>query len=201
MLGDRARQINTDVTILNSINKSLQARSLINLNSIPLRETDLTPASDPDLRFTDFFYSLKYKPSYKNSRQDQPFLIYSDLIVERKKYVRFGTIKELEERAKTDKEIAFILKWCDLTEERLEQARSCIQLDLPLPFDILVYEKYLKDIVEKETGVRPEGTMLRPQTVEECERVRVQVYVNGKKIQDSPAMRKLVKEAKGYANN
>ena len=201
MLGDRAREINTDVTILNSINKSLQARLMINLNSIPLKETEISPANNPDLRYTDFRYELRYKPSYKDYKKDIPFLIHSDLFISRKKYIRFGTVKELEERAKTDKEIAFILKWCDLTEERLTQARNCVQMDFPLPINTVKLEEYLKDIVEKETGIRPEGTMFKPQEIERSENTRIQVYVNGKKIQDSPAMRRLVKEAKGYANN
>ena len=41
------------------------------------------------------------------------------------------------------------------TEERLEQARNCVQMDFPLPINTVKLEEYLKDIVEKETGVRP----------------------------------------------
>lgn len=197
MLGDRVRDANIGVTILNSVKKPLVARCHFDLNSVPVKEGDF-PTEDNDIVYSDLIYRVVYKPSFKDCKQNEPYMLECDMF--EGKYFRFADMEDLKEKAKTDKRIAFLLRWTNLNEGLLIQAKQLLQVRLPICFNTVEYERYLKDIVEKETGVRPEHSMLKNSSVSEIEKERYKQYVTVSKITKYDKKNRMKAEEKLYAN-
>lgn len=197
MLGDRVRDANINVTILNSVKKPIVARCHFDLNSVPVKEGDY-PTEENDIVYSDLIYRVVYKPSYKENKQHVPYMLECDMF--EGKYFRFADMEDLKEKAKTDKRIAFLLRWTNLNEGLLIQAKQLLQVRLPICFNTVKYERYLKDIVEKETGVRPEYSMLKNPNISEVEKERYKQYVTVSKVTTMNKKQKMKAEEKLYAN-
>lgn len=131
------------------------ARALIDITGKPLNGR-FNPAEDKDLMYTDFSYYITYRPVVKQRYEGKHF-IFSD---ENKycKPARFETIQELEEIAKKNKVISFVLKWgISITDKTLYMLSHSPRMRAFLfgADRIEAYDKYLREEIKKETGNYP----------------------------------------------
>lgn len=155
MLGDKIR----DVLAENSLKFPFVPRACLNINSVPLKPGE-TPTTNSDLRYSRMEAYIVYKPYPFRKYRGRDFLIRSDMFTQAERY-RFKDIEDVIEQSKEIKELAFVLQWSNLTEELLAVAKELKQVQIPLPFDILKYRNHLQDIIEAETGERPEAGLLQ----------------------------------------
>lgn len=196
MLGDNARSARVDVTILNSVKKPLVGRMLFNLNSIPVRDGEF-PGNNSDLIYSNLQYTIVYKPSFKANRQDVPFMLEGDMLPNKR--IRFGSYQHLLELSTKDKLVNFILRWSNIDEWMIKKARSLLQIRIPVYFNLRAYEEHLKDIIEQETGTRPEDIEFKSAELAEAEEIRYNAYINGKKLENFRVSEREAKEARDNA--
>lgn len=157
MLGDNARR-----ALLEVYGRGvLQSCALINLDSEPLKPYDM-PLTNPSLRYTKMRYYIRYIPALRvtQKKRKKKYVIYSDLIERtRLESFRFDTWEEVEEEAKHNKEIRFLLEYTNLNKNLIDILERNLMFDFPLLFDYERYEKTLRDKIEERTGVRPDYSM------------------------------------------
>lgn len=157
--------------------KPIFPRLCVNLDGLPLGDYE-TPLTNRNLRFTNFNDYIKYQPSVKRSQQNQPFILMTDLAPNR--CIRFGSWEELINNKAIAKEIAWLLQFSEIKPELLEIAKQNLQIPIYICIDICAYDKYLKDIVESETGVRPDYSMLKPRAFTEADIQRYEDWQHNK---------------------
>ena len=169
MLGDMAKKGVTE----HKGRSPFFPHALININAIPLKETE-SPLTNRDLRFSDCHDYIKYLPSWLKKNNGKGFMLVTDLIPNGK--IRFGSWEELMSNERFKKEIAWLLKFSKLSEYHLELAEQNPSVPIYLSTDMCMYDKYLRDMVEKETGVRPDYSMLKPQCMIEADVLRFEEW-------------------------
>lgn len=153
MLGDAARR-----ALLEKYARTpLQVRALININEEPLKPYDI-PLTNPDLRYTNFDYTLRYcmQPAQGKDKL-QKYYIYSDLLDGEK--FKFDKWEEVEEEAKKNKSLAFLMKYSNFNKETFEIVKKNIFYCFKIYFDYAKYCNKLLDQIESTTGVRPDYSM------------------------------------------
>jgi hypothetical protein len=173
MLGDMGKKVVTE----HKGRSPFFPRICINLNALPLGEYE-TPFTNRDLRFTQLRDYFKYVPATTHKAKDKPFMLITDLIPNGK--IRFGTWEELISNKQFEKEIAWLLKFSDMRPELLEIAEQNMQVAIYIYTDVYKYDKYLKDMVEKETGVRPNYSMLKAKALNEADVLRFEEWMKNK---------------------
>ena len=134
MLGDLGNR----AIIENSGKTNLFPRARININSLPVKEGD-NPMFDRDIKSTDLYYTIKYKPFHSGKRALVPFCINADILGVAN--FRFSSYEDFVEKAEDNKVLKWILENCDFTPELLEIAKANIMLGIPIPFDVVKYCK------------------------------------------------------------
>lgn len=157
--------------------KLIFPRLCVNLDGLPLKDFE-SPLTNRNLRFTNFKDYFKYQPSVKRSQKDRPFLLMTDLAPNR--CIRFGSWEELINMEEIKKEVSWLLKFTEMRPELLEIAEQNIQIPIYINMDVYAYDKYLRDMVEKETGVRPDYSMLKPKAFSEADIQRFEDWMKNK---------------------
>ena len=156
MIGGKAEQIAVTAT---GAKKAIFTHAIISLDSVPVYRKDLLNAN-PDIRCTNFLFYVKYKPVIFNKqiygltgtpyqrKTDKHYVIVTNFM--RRKSLRFKNIPELKRLAKTDKEIAFLLKYTNLDEDKLITARQLMEFPIYFTFDYARYDRMIRERVIKE---------------------------------------------------
>lgn len=131
------------------------ASAILDINGKPLNGRFPTTQKG-DLIFTDFSFHLVYRPVVKKKYADKYFVITD--FSKGFRPIRFNNLEELKEIAKTNKVMAFILKWgAPITEQVLQIMTSSPRITLALfgVEQLIAYDKYLREEIKKETGSYP----------------------------------------------
>jgi hypothetical protein len=145
MIGDLAKRGVTE----ESANKVCNPYARISLNDFPLcDETDLTA-----LKTTDFRYTLRYKPAPNKIYKNKMFIISCDLIDDGvgKTSTRVIDYKDLVERAKTHKSLAWLIRNTNISPALFKIAKTNPGMIIPIACDI---PKYFKKIGDKSLNLR-----------------------------------------------
>jgi len=145
MIGDLAKRGVTE----ESANKVCNPYAKISLNDLPCHmETDLTA-----LKTTDFRYVLRYKPAPNKIYKNKKFIISCDLIDDGvgKTSTRVIDYKDLVERAKTHKSLAWLIRNTNISANLFKIAETNPGMFIPIGFDM---SKYLKKIGDKSLSLR-----------------------------------------------
>lgn len=134
MLGDLGNR----AIIENSGNLNLFPRARININSLPVKNGD-NPMFDRDIKSTDLYFTIKYKPFHSGKRAKVPFCINADILGVAN--FRFSDYDDFVEKAKDNVVLKWILENCEFTPELCEIARANIMLGIPIPFNVVNYCK------------------------------------------------------------
>ena len=156
MIGGRAEQIAVAAT---GAKKAIFTHAIISLDSVPVYRSDLLSAN-PNIRCTNFLFYVKYKPVIANNKiyglngtpyqrkTDKHYVIVTSFM--KRKSLRFKNISELKRLAKTDKEVAFLLEYTNLSEEMLTTARQLMDFPIYFTFDYARYDRMIRERVIKE---------------------------------------------------
>ena len=184
MLGDKNRLILAE----NSLKIRIVAYACLNINSVPLKSGE-TPTTNCDLRYTRMETYIVCKPFAFKKYRGRDFFIRSDMFTQYERY-RFRDMEDLIEQSKEVKELEFLLQWSNLTEEHIAVARELKQVQIPIAFDIVRYKKHLQDMIEAETGERPETGLFYEKEME---------IVNDKRVEDD--IIKTIENQNGFCRN
>lgn len=132
MLGDLGNQ----AIIENSGKLNLFPRARININSLPVKEGD-NPMFNRDIKSTDLYYTIKYKPFHSGKRAKVPFCINADILGVAN--FRFADYDDFVNKAENNKELKWIYENCEFTRELCEIAKANIMLGIPIPFNVTKY--------------------------------------------------------------
>lgn len=156
MIGGKAEQIAVAAT---GAKKAIFTHAFINLNSVPVYRSDLLSAN-PDIRCTNFLFYVKRKPIVMynkiaglsgrpyHRKTDKHFVLVTSFLT--RKSLRFKNFAELKKLAKTDKEIAFLLEYTNLSVEMLQTANQLIDFPIYFTFDYNRYDRMIRELVIKE---------------------------------------------------
>lgn len=185
MLGDK----NRDVLAENSLKFPFFTRALLDLNSVPLND-DKIPTVDNDLVYSNLQIYITYKPYAFKKYRDRPYILFSDMLKHQNlDVVRFSSLEHLRELAKENKDIAFILKWCTIEEEHLKLAYELAEIKIPVYFNVVKYRTHLKDMIETETGERPEIGLFQIAEDEEINHIRVGARIDETRVEAADSAR------------
>ena len=141
-IGDKA----WEEFIASSEGKRVFKRVLTHLDEkAPENITDDDFLFDPNLKFTNGHYEVIYRPFTKQIKHSAecPFLIRCDLFPGAK--IRIANYEHLKKISKDCKEAAWLIKWCPLSRELFDLARTNFGVPITFTPDWLAYAKYIKE--------------------------------------------------------
>ena len=142
MIGDRARVAIADARLLTN-----PTRILLNINPQLLKLGE-TPETNPDLVYTTGLYNLTYRRlTHTGALNKKRFCLRFDF---GKGYVKFDSLKELKEQAKTNDHVRFLLEYTNLQPHMLNIAVCNESMQIPVSLDMCKYDKK----VRKDLGVK-----------------------------------------------
>lgn len=143
MIGDRAKGVITNVRHLTN-----PTRMLININPQLLKLGE-TPDQNPDLVYTTGLYNLTYRRlTHTGAINKKRFCLRFDF---GKGYVKFESLKELKEQAKTNEHVRFLLEYTNFDSHMLDIALCNEAMQIPVSFDMCKYDKKVrKDLGETD---------------------------------------------------
>lgn len=139
MIGSNTKEM----FIANTVKKRYHSYALMNLDIEPIQKGD-TPLTNENIVLTNGLYYMRYEPVKGGvSCIDKPFLIKSDLFVMDK--IRVSGYIGLEQVAKQNKKVDFILKFSNISSETFGIAKKYPGLQVPIAIDYTKYEKCIKE--------------------------------------------------------
>lgn len=178
MIGDLAKGL---VLAENASYKRCQARAAFHLDSEPIDFSQESPITNRNIVFSRGDITLRYNPSVLSYNKTTPYLLKNDLFP--KGILRFNSYEDVIEQSKTNKRLAFIIKYGNIKKEHFDLAYEHVGMDLYFGIDVLKYTNDVKDKIEARTGVRPQGTVLFHPILNEGERARRKMFLenNGRR--------------------
>ena len=145
MIGDRAREFITNTRLLTN-----PTRILVNINP-QLLVAGETPETNPNLVYTTGLYSLTYRRlTHTGALNKKRFCLRFDF---GKGFVKFDSLKELREQAKSNDHVRFLLEYTNLQSYMLAIALLNESMQIPVCFDMCKYDKKVRnDLGEKDTN-------------------------------------------------
>lgn len=148
MIGDNARKIIANARLLTN-----PTRILLNINPQLLKLGE-TPETNPDLVYTTGLYNLTYRRlTHTGALNKKRFCLRFDF---GKGYVKFDCLKELEEQAKTNEHVRFLLEYTNLQPHMLNIAVCNESMQIPVCLDLCKYDKK----VRKDLGIKSQTEYL-----------------------------------------
>lgn len=148
MIGDRGKEVIASARLLTN-----PTRILINLNPQLLKLGE-TPDMNPDLVSTTGLYNLTYrKLTHTGALNKKRFCLRFDF---GKGYVKFDSYRELQEQAKTNEHVRFLLEYTNLQPYMLAIALCNESMQIPVVLDMCKYDKK----VRADLGVTNENEYL-----------------------------------------
>lgn len=144
MIGDRARGVIANARLLTN-----PTRILVNINPQLLKVGE-TPDTNPNLVYTTGLYNLTYRRlTHTGAVNKKKFCLRFDF---GKGYVKFDSLKELKEQAKTNEHVRFLLEYTNLESYMLSIALLNESMQIPVCFDMCKYDKKVRnDLGEKDS--------------------------------------------------
>lgn len=127
----------------------------VDLRGIPISEQDL-PITNPYLFFLNFDCYVAYRPSLRKKNIGKPFV----MVIANTPCAcpRFSNVEELNNIAKDNLYVSFLLKWGEpITDEMLQfiSTQGAIKVYLfPYP-RIKAYDEHLREVYKQENGEYP----------------------------------------------
>lgn len=144
-MGDRARGI-----IANALELNYPTRIEINYKLIP-PDFGETPDINPTMFFTTGLYCLSYKKyTHSGAVNMKRFCIKADFV--NRQFIKFFSWHDLQEQAKTNDHVKFLLEYTNLNEQMLNIAAQNEDMRIPFCLDIVKYDKE----VRPKTGKKPD---------------------------------------------
>lgn len=175
MIGDKGREV-----VASSDNKSLQPCAYISLEGKRHQPGEM-PCTDPNFRFTNFDYYVKYKESANKTKRYKPYVICADIFTfEGFKSIRVKDYEEFLEKAKTNKELAWIVKHTIHSKKLFDLAKANIHLPMKLIIDIV---KYADEVIKNDPNGDKAKDVFMIRDLAEAEKIRHEQYLKkiGKK--------------------
>lgn len=160
-----------------NINKPVFPRALVNINDLPVQTGD-EMMRNPDVRMTSLVFHIKYSPKPFKAK-DKPYVLVADIMQMRK--VRFKNWEELVEYSQKDKDVAWIFRNAEISEEHLEIARKHIDLVIPVFVDVVKYVHKIKEKLPEELKNDKDYSIFRTKEQNEIEQNRYKFYLETKK--------------------
>lgn len=173
MIIDLARRAISEETV----KKQLNTRVAISLTSSPLYPgcSEIKKA-DPNLRYTDGWYFIKYKPTPSALGTQKRYIIMCDIIHWREKFMRVKGWDEVVELAKKEPRVAWLFKYTNISEELFKIARKNICVPIPFSVDIVKYNNEIKEKIKAATGEEPNYGLLVDPLMALAEQERIKAY-------------------------
>lgn len=179
MVGDRGRE----KVIAKTAKKSLQTCAYISLKEISHKKGEL-PLNEPNFRFTNFSYYLKYKVSANKGFKYKPYMIVADIFMRTKGVYRFANYEEFLKLGETDPEIGWLVRNTIHSRKLFEIAKHNYHIPIMLAFDAAKYaKKVIANDAEKNGGDSDMGIFL-VKDVAEAEKYRHELYLEQFKKKD-----------------
>ena len=134
MIGDNARGLIANARLLTN-----PTRILVNVSGPKLLKAGDTPETNPDLVYTTGLYNLTYRRlTHTGAINKKKFCLRYDF---GQGYVKFESLKELKEQAKTNEHVRFLLEYTNLQSYMLAIALCNESMQIPVVFDMCKYDK------------------------------------------------------------
>lgn len=144
------------------VERDCPRRALFDLTGKPVGpDSDLT--KDANLRMTDMTYWIRYLPEPR--WENMNYILYSDLFPEGR--VRFQHLTGLKLLKEHKAAVKWLLKYTNLSEEILTIARQNANINIPLAFDVVKYDKMIRSQLPKERRTRNLSVLVGVQFWEE----------------------------------
>ena len=141
-IGDKA----WEEFIASSEGKRIFKRVMVHLDEkAPENIVDDDFLFDPNLKFTNGHYELIYRPFTKQSKYagECPFIVRCDMLPALKvRVANYGHLKKIGEENPI---IAWLIKWCPLSRELFDLARTNFGTPISFTVDWLAYARYIKE--------------------------------------------------------
>ena len=136
MLGDNAKELIAYARRLN-----YPTRMFISLTSSCLTE-GTGPDTNSDIILTNGLYHLAFNTRTRNNEKNaKRFCLVFDF---GKGFIKFESWAELEEQAKSNEHVRFLLKYTNLHPHMLTIARQNEGMHIPVTFDIIKYDTEIR---------------------------------------------------------
>lgn len=173
MIGDNARRVIADVRLLTN-----PTRILLNINPQLLKLGE-TPETNPDLVYTTGLYNITYRRlTHTGAKNMKKFCLRYDF---GKGFVKFDSLKELKEQAKTNDHVRFLLEYTNLQSHMLDIALCNESMQIPVCLDMCKYDRK----VRKDLGIKSMSEYLmlynpyRPKFEHDIDEA-IRIYTGGK---------------------
>lgn len=117
------------------------SRACVRIDEKPLSPDD-NPLTNNLVKYTNFFYTIRFQPSRANGLKDLPFLLKADILKAGR--IRTKDYKGLYRLAENVPEVKWIINNCDITPDVFETANVNSYVDIPLRFKAGEYAKKIK---------------------------------------------------------
>lgn len=179
MIGDGARR----EVISKTAKAGLQIHAYLSLQDRAHKMGEL-PTTDPNFRFTNFTYYVKYKKSANKSFKYKPFLISADIINTFGGAIRVSGYSEFLKLGETNPEIGWLVRNTIHSEELFELARRNYHIPIMLAFDAVKYAKKVLANEGEEFGDSPAMNVFLVKDIAEAEKYRHEQYLEQYKKKD-----------------
>ena len=127
------------------------------------------PLNNPDLKFTNFEYHIKYIPK-KHYTERKPFILLADVFPRGR--IRFVDYQDLLEQRKNNPALNWMFGFVDFNPEIIELAREHVDLRIKLKVDMLELRNKIVYNHIKEYGKAPENGIFRDPILNKIETER-----------------------------
>ena len=103
---------------------------------------------------------IKYKNSGSFLSLVRPFVLYCDIYSDRGSFIRSASWEQLMEDGKKDERVQFLLDYTNISAEHYRIAAENKYAPIPFSFDIVKYEKDVKEKYKTESGTYPKNGVL-----------------------------------------
>lgn len=150
--------------------KNLQNRAYISLQEISHKKGEL-PLNDPNFRYTNFNYFIKYKPSANKGFARKPFLINSDVFTNTKGIYRVSGYEEFLKLPEKKPDTKWFVENTVHSKELFDIAKDNPGIYFPLQFDAVKYaEKVMKN--ENKIFGQDEADVYLVKELKEADKIR-----------------------------
>lgn len=120
--------------------KNLQTRAYVSLREISHKKGEL-PMNDANFRYTNFIYTVKYKPSANKAFKKKPFLILSDVLTNTSNSYRVEDHADFLKSAEKNEEVAWLVRNTIHSKALFDLAKANLGIPMLMMFDVVGYAK------------------------------------------------------------
>ena len=126
---------------IHAASSTFRRPAVIDLFDRPVEDRQILENS-PDIRYTKFCYSIKFQPASTDTHNR--FVINADIVSKTEK-IRVGSFDHLQQLAKSNPALAWLLRNTNLNNDLFKVALSNINIRIPICIDIPEYLRKIGD--------------------------------------------------------